>query len=378
MKASSSDSREKKESELPPPCRIESIDALRGFTMFWIIGGNGVFLGFVKLFSDPVPPAIAQQFCHPAWGPTVTFLDLIMPLFLFIVGTAMPFSLGKRLETSRNYWRIYGKIFRRIALLWILGMVVMGNLLTFDPDKIRVAGNVLQYIACGYLVGAVALLHLQVRGQLILAFGLLLGYCLMMLYIPIPGKEAGVLTANVNLARYIDGLVIGRYNGFPLAPTILSSMSLGASVLLGIMAGHILRLRTDPWLKVRYLVIAGTGLLVLGWLWGHWFMMIKWLWTSSYALWMAGWSYLLLAVFYSVIDVLGFRRWAFPFRVIGANAILAYTLCTIYGRSLYSPLVGGLANHVGVARDLVLSLGQVGILWFILWYLYRQRTFIRV
>jgi predicted acyltransferase len=106
--------------------------------------------------------------------------------------------------------------------------------------------------------------------------------------------------------------------------------------------------------------------------------MVKWLWTSSFALWMAGWSYLLLATFYVVIDIWGFRRWAFPFVVIGSNAILAYTASSIYGGSLSKPLVGGLATHAGVAKALILSLGQVGVLWLILWYLYRKRTFLRV
>jgi predicted acyltransferase len=199
-----------------------------------------------------------------------------------------------------------------------------------------------------------------------------------MLYVPIPGHGAGVLTPDLNLARYMDDLILGRLNGFPLAPTILSSMALGATLLLGTMAGHILRLSTDSWRKVQYLVLAGLGLLALGWLWSHWFIMVKWLWTSSFALWMAGWSFLLLAVFYALIDVRGYRVWAFPFVVIGCNAILAYTATQIYGGSLGNPLVGGLASRVGVAGDLICALGQFGVLWIILWYLYRKRTFLRV
>ena len=106
--------------------------------------------------------------------------------------------------------------------------------------------------------------------------------------------------------------------------------------------------------------------------------MVKWLWTSSFALWMAGWSFLLLAVFYALIDIWGFRRWAFPFVVIGANAILAYTVGEIFGASLSSPLVGGLASHAGVAKDLVTALGRLGVLWLGLWYLYRNKTFVHI
>jgi len=199
-----------------------------------------------------------------------------------------------------------------------------------------------------------------------------------MLYVPFAGHAAGTLTENVNLARYVDSLILGRYNGFPKAPTLLSSMSLAATVLLGIMAGHILRLPQAPWKKALCLVLAGAVLLLWGWLWEDWFFMNKWLWTSSFALWMAGWSYLLLAAFYLVIDVWGLRRWALPLVVIGSNAILAYMLVEVYGTALSEPLVAGLADHAGLGRQLIVNLGQLGVLWLILWYLYRQRTFLRV
>ncbi len=362
--------------------RVMAIDALRGFDMFWIIGGAGILRGIVKLFCNPLPPGVVRQLEHLPWGPSVTCYDLIMPLFLFIVGAAMPFSLGKRKERGDSYWQLYARILRRFVLLIFLGMLCrdgMNDWLNhFDLEHLRIAGNTLQFIACAYLVGAVALLHLSWRGQLLLTLGLLLGYCLLMLYFPIPGHGAGILTPELNLARYVDSVVLGRLNGFPLAPTILSSMALGATLLLGTMAGHILRLSTSPWRKCEYLVLAGVGSLALGWLWSYWFIMVKWIWSSSFALWMAGWSFLLLAAFYIIIDIWGYRAWAFPFVVIGANAILAYTVSQVYGGSLSNPIVGGLANQLGVAGDLVRALGRFGLLWVILWYLYRRRTFLRV
>ena len=195
---------------------------------------------------------------------------------------------------------------------------------------------------------------------------------------PHPGHDAGILTPDLNLARYVDEQVLGRLNGCPLAPTVLSSMAVASSLLLGIMAGHILRLQATSSRKLQYLVLAGLGSLALGWLWSYWFMMVKWLWTSSYALWMAGWSFLLLALFYFLIDVKGWRLWAFPFVVIGSNAILAYVASQVYGGALAGPLVQGLAARLGVAGDLVRALGQFGVLWLILWYLHRHRTFLRV
>jgi len=365
-----------------PGGRILSIDALRGFDMFWIIGGDDIFRGVVKLFSNPVPEAINRQMHHPAWGPSVTVWDLIMPLFLFIAGVSMPFSLGKRLEQGEGYRKLYGRILKRVILLIAIGMICHDGeaelLRYFDFQHVRIAGNTLQFIAWAYLISSIALLHLPKRGQLALIFGFLLGYTLLMLYVPIPGYGSPVLTAKTNLARYIDGLVLGRLNGFPLAPTVLSGLSLSATMLLGVMAGHLLRLPENPWRKVRNLVLAGVGCLVLGWAWSYWFLMAKWIWSSSFALWMAGWSFLLLAAFYAVIDIWGFRAWTFPFVVIGTNAILAYALSQVYGDTIGLRLVSGIASHAGAAGDLVGALGAFGVLWIILWYLHRQRTFLRV
>jgi predicted acyltransferase len=312
----------------------------------------------------------------------VTCYDLIMPLFIFIVGVSMTFSFAKRIEEGESYWKIYGKIFKRFILLILLGMFCRdgmdGLLMHFDFQHIRITGNTLQFIACAYLIGAVSLLHLPKWGQLILVFVLLLGYCLLMLYVPIPGHNSGILTPDLNLARYVDSIILGRLNGFPLAPTILSSMALGATLLMGIMAGHILHLGESSRKKVQYLVLAGLLSLFLGWLWSFWFIMVKWIWTSSYALWMGGWSFLLLAFFYGLIDILKFRKWSFPFVVIGSNAILAYLVVQIYGDSLSNPLFGGMARQAGVAGDIIIALSQFGILWILLWYLYRKHTFLKV
>ena len=237
--------------------RVLSLDALRGFDMFWIVGGRPLFLAALGLVCQPLPPAIHAQFEHSDWGPPVTFWDLIMPLFLFMMGAAMTFSFSKRRERGDRYLQIYAKVFSRFLLLWILGSIAGGQLLSFDPQKIKLSGNVLHYIACGYLIGAIALLHFACSGNWPARFALLLGYCLLMLYALFPGGEAGTLRPACNLAFWLDSRVLGHYNGFVKAPTVLSSMSLGATVLLGSMAGHILRLPKGPWRKVQLLACAG-------------------------------------------------------------------------------------------------------------------------
>jgi predicted acyltransferase len=358
--------------------RIVSVDALRGFDMFWIAGGGPVVVGLLKLLKDPVPGWLDRHFEHVEWEGFVAW-DLIMPLFLFIVGVAMPLSLGRRLGLGEPRSRIYAKALRRAVLLWILGMISQGNLLDFRLETLRLYSNTLQAIAAGYLIATIALVELSVMKQALAAGVLLVVYWLLMVMVPVPGQGAGVLTPDGNLAIWIDRTLLGHFQDGTHYTWILSSLGFGATVLIGVLAGHLLRSRSSGRNKVLALVAAGLGCLLAGWLWSLAFPIIKHLWTSSMVLWAAGWSLLLLAMFYGVIDVLGFKRWAFPFRVIGANAIVAYMapgLFNIGGISHH--LFGGLSKHAGSAGDLLVAAGSVAILWCGLYYLFRKRTFVRV
>jgi len=361
-----------------PSQRIMSVDALRGFDMFWIAGGQAFVMEFFKLFSNPLPPWLERHFDHVEWEGFVGW-DLIMPLFLFIVGVAMPFSIGKRLARGDTRSSIYKKVIYRVVLLWVLGMVAQGHLLSFDLNTLQFYSNTLQSIAAGYLIATIALVELPVRWQAGLAGALLVVYWALMALVPVPGHGAGVLTPDGNLAIYIDKTLLGHFQDGTPYTWILSSLGFGATVLMGVLSGHLLRSKLPG--NRKALVLAGSGLacLVGGWLWSFAFPIIKHIWTSSMVLWSGGWCLLLLALFYWVIDVLGYRRWAFFFIVIGMNAIVAYMAPDIIPFSKISKtLFEGLSKHLGMFGPVLVAFGTLGVLWLGLYYLYRNRTFVRI
>lgn len=362
-----------------PSQRVMSVDALRGFDMFWIAGGGPFVMEFFKIFSNPLPLWLDRHFDHVEWEGFVGW-DLIMPLFLFIVGAAMPFSVGKRVERGDGRRKIYGKIVYRVVVLWILGMVAQGHLLAFDINNLQFYSNTLQAIAAGYLIAGIALVELPVRGQVSLCGSLMIVYWALMRFVPVPGHGAGVLTPEVNLAMYIDKALLGRFQDGTTYTWILSSLGFGATVLMGVLAGHLLRRSGIPGQqKAISLAVAGLACLLGGWLWGLDFPIIKHIWTSSMVLWSGGLCLLLLALFYWVIDVKGYRRWAFFFNIIGMNAIVAYIAPDIIDfPQLSRTLFGGLAGHLGSYGNLLLASGALGILWLGLYYLYRNRTFVRI
>jgi predicted acyltransferase len=361
--------------------RVLSIDALRGFDMFWIIGGAEVVKVIAGLFANPLPKVMVTQMEHVKWEGFATW-DLIMPLFLFIVGAAMPFSLGKRLEAGQGRWAIYRKVLLRTVILFVLGMAAQGHLLEFKLDQLHIYCNTLQAIAAGYLVAAVLMLHLPVLLQLLATAGLLAGYWALLVFVPIPGQGAGHLATDLNLAMYVDQLLLRGFQDQTNYTWILSSLTFAATVMLGVLGGHLLHSRQAPWAKFLGLLAAGGVCLAAGWFWGYKFPWIKHLWTSSMVLWAAGWSYLLLALFYLVIDVAGLRRWAFFFVVIGSNAILAYMLAEVNHLGGFThftdPWVAGLAAHLGRYDGPLRTVCGFMLLWGILYYLYRKGTFIRV
>jgi predicted acyltransferase len=360
--------------------RIVSIDALRGFDMFWICGGREVFLAIVGLFvaEQQRPAWFKHNMDHVDWIGFSAW-DLIMPLFLFVVGASMPFAFARRLESGKSTIHVYLRILRRFLLLWILGMVAQGRLLEARLDRLYFFSNTLQSIAVGYLVASILLLHVSVLVQFLVMIGLLVGYCLLMAFVAVPGHEAGIIDPKLNLARHIDEIVLGRFRDGTTYTWILSGMGFAATVLLGVMGGHLLRSGRTQRSKLLWLVGSGVGCLALGWIWGRWFPIIKHIWSSSMVLWAGGWSFLLLALFYGLIDVLGWRRWSFPFVVIGMNAIVAYMAPRLipFG-AIGDKLTAGLAAQLGPAGALLKALAGFMVLWLMLWYMCRKKTFIKV
>jgi predicted acyltransferase len=361
-----------------PSERIVSVDALRGFDMFWIAGGGPLVMALCKLFSNPLPQWLERHFDHVPWVGFVGW-DLIMPLFLFIVGVAMPFSIGKRVERGDSRSSIYRKVLYRVAVLWVLGMVAQGHLLAFDLNNLQLYSNTLQSIAAGYLISSIALVELRVRWQGVTCGGLLVVYWVLMRFIPFPGYPAGLLLPDTNLAMYIDKALLGRFQDGTTYTWILSSLAFGGQVLMGVLAGHLLRSKLAGTRKALWLAVSGLACLAAGWMWSLIFPIIKHIFSSSMVLWAGGWCLLLLALFYWVIDVLGCRRWAFFFIVFGMNAIVAYMAPDLIDfLQISNTVFAGLARHLGVFGDVLLSAGAVGVLWTGLYYMYRKGTFVRI
>ena len=288
--------------------RIVAIDALRGFDMFWIVGGRELVITFVEIFKKPVPPWLDHQLEHVRWtGTTVwnsfTAWDLIMPLFLFVVGAAMPFSFARRLEQGQSKGQLYAKIIRRTVILFLLGMAVQGHLLDFKLETLHVFANTLQAIAVGYLIAGLVMLNVGIIGQIVFTAAMLIGFWLLLMYVPLTGHGAGSLEEHANVALAVDKFVLGRFidGTDPPYTWVLSGMTFAASVLLGVFSGHILRSRLAPWGRVAVLTVLGLACLGAGWAWAEWFgfPIIKHIWTSSMVVWAAGWSYLLVALFYT-------------------------------------------------------------------------------
>ena len=364
-------------SSAPPNQRLVSLDALRGFTMFWIMGGRELALALVACTFPAWFDVAETQMTHPRWQGFVTW-DLIMPVFLFVVGTAMPFAFARRFEDGEALWPTYLRIVRRVAVLWILGMVAQGTLLKYQWHGLEFYSNALQAIAAGYLVTSLALLHLSRSRQIMLIVLLVVTYWALLAFVPFAGHPAGTYEKTANVARYVDELVLGTHRADHKFAWIITSMGFAATVLLGAQAGHLLRSWLPASRKLALLVAIGLTLLSVGWLWSYWVPLNRHLWTSSMILWAGGWSFLLLALFYGVIDVAGIKSWSFPFVVIGANALLAYVFDHVFDQDLSKILLGNLAGQWPTAYgDLLLAVGEVGLLWLILWYLYRNRTFLR-
>ena len=346
--------------------------------MLWIIGGQTVLLAFARIFADPVPNWLTYQLDHAEWI-GFTAYDLIFPLFLFVSGVSLPFSIAKWTGSGRDRRALYRRLVRRIVLLWVLGMMVQGNLLLFDISRLHLYSNALQCIAVGYLVAVILMLTVSIRGQAIATGLLLVGYWALMRFVPVPGHGAGVLEPTVNLARYIDEVVLGGFRYGGTYTWLLNSMGFAASLLFGVLGGHVLRSAKSQEQKSCILAGLGAGCLCVGWIWGIWFPIIKHIWTSSMALWAGGWCFLLLAAFYWLIDVKGWRKWAFPLVVIGMNAIGVYVTTHLVDFGYISKgLVGHLAARMGSAGPFVVESTALLIVWLILLYLYRKKTFLRV
>ncbi|MCE5248796.1 DUF5009 domain-containing protein [bacterium] len=360
-----------------PGGRIVSIDALRGFDMFLIIGGGTVISGFLSLSGSPAAQAIQHQMHHPEWS-GFTAWDLIFPLFLFIVGAALPFSLSKRIERGESRKTLFFHVLKRALVLYFFGMLIEAGRID-ELGGLRYTG-VLHRIAVCYLFASVIVMNTGIRGQAAWAGSLIVGYWIAMTWIPVPGHGAGIFTPEGNLASYIDRHFLPGALRQELIDNegILSTFPAVGTTLLGVLSGHWLRSPLTGNRKVAGLCIAGIAGIVLGLLWNMVFPINKLIWTSSFVALTGGMSMILLAVFYWLIDVRGYRTWAFPFVVIGMNALTIYVAGALFdfGR-IVTVFTYEFADNLGNLKPLFEECSVLAVKWLFLYYLYRKKIFLK-
>ncbi|MDD4872743.1 MAG: DUF5009 domain-containing protein [Kiritimatiellae bacterium] len=367
--------------------RLVSLDTMRGFVMFLLLGGGeighaGILSAFFALFDQPWAKTLYHQLQYSQWGDVVHIKDLIRPLFIFVVGVAMPYSFGKRLSLGDSKQKLYFHIFQRVMILFFLGTVAGGHLLALDPSKFYLVNNVLEEIAIGYLVTSLIILNFNVRGQLVALVTLLLGYWALIALVPVPGYEAGVLTPKVNLPRYIDDIVLGELRPVKWSFTWVISLPLSSSciVLLGAMAGNLLKSMRSPMEKLKWLAGVSLGCLVLSFAWSYSYPMLVAITTGSWVLFVGAVGFGLLLLFYLIVDVWGFRKWAFFFVVIGSNSIAVYMAAHLFDfRLIGNVFVGGLIKLVsGPWSNFIQTLAAFAVIWLIMLWMYRKKSFIKV
>jgi predicted acyltransferase len=360
----------------PPSARLMSLDALRGLDMFFLVGFSSIFRALPKLSDNVLFQFLADQCHHPNWH-GFTAWDQIFPLFIFMMGVAMPFSFAGRLERGEKN-SIYKHVAIRAAVLFFLGLVYWGNPLGSDNYGWGYY-SVLYRIGFSYFFASLIVLNCKARGQALWAFGLMSGYFLAMRFIPVPGFGAGDFSQEGNLATFVTGW----FEGFlPVGTEHLLSLTLIGSVanaLFGALAGQWLRSGKSPNSKAGGLLIVGLLFIACGLLIHLSFPICKKLMSTSFTFLTCGISMILLGSFYWIIDVKGYRKWALFFVVVGMNSITIYlaTRYVDFGR-LASVFVGGFPSWWGPAGPLVLAIATAALMWLFLYFLYRRKIFLKV
>jgi predicted acyltransferase len=305
--------------------RLLSLDAFRGFTMAAMV-----------LVENPGTWPVYRQLYHAKWGEPITFTDWIMPFFLFAMGISIVLSLTKRRSSGAGKSKLIQKVILRSLLLFGLGILL--HLFYFVLfGRMRIPG-ILQRIALVYFFCALLFLLSSRKIQIFSVFILLIGYWLLMTLIPVPGIGPANLEPDTNLAAWMDQTLMGSFLRNPRSDPqgLLSTLPSIAIGLIGMLAGQWLLKRNKAGKKAKRILLSGVILIVVGWVWGLVFPMIRELWTSSYVLFTAGIALAVWGAFYWLVDVKGYKRWTKPFAVYGVSCILIFVISHVVGAIPYA------------------------------------------
>ena len=362
--------------------RLYSLDALRGFDMLWIMGADQLFHSLSDVTDNSIIQTISLQLEHVTWNGFVAY-DMIFPLFLFIAGVATPYSIGNSLENGIPKKQLLFRVIKRGLLLIFLGVLYNNGGFVLNPlSSIRIP-SVLGRIGSAYLFANIIYLYAGKKALQIWLASLLIGYWLLLKFTAAPGFELGDLTMEGNFVSYVDRLLIpGRLHLTVHDPEgLVSTIPAIGTGLLGIMTGNVLKNHTAaPTKKAIGIFLAGAISVAIAQLWNLEFPINKNLWTSSFTLQAGGWSMMLMAVFYYIIDVLGYQKWAFCFRVIGMNSILIYLSGAFINWAYTSKaFLGWLSQLAGPPFDVVLAILSILIVkWLFLYFMYQKKIFFKI
>ncbi|HEV7747834.1 MAG TPA: heparan-alpha-glucosaminide N-acetyltransferase domain-containing protein [Pyrinomonadaceae bacterium] len=364
--------------------RLVSLDVFRGITIAAMVLVNNP--GSWEHVYWPLEHAQWH-----GWTPT----DLVFPFFLFIVGVAITLAFGSRVESGRTS-DLYLKIVKRSLIIFGIGLF-LNALPHFGLSELRIPG-VLQRIAVCYFFASILFLTTKPRTQVATIIALLVGYWLLVKFIPAPGFAAGDLTKEGSLPSFVDRLVFGKHvwaQAKVYDPEgLLSTIPALATTLIGVLTGRWLRSKNSAYEKVAGLFVAGAICVAFGWAWNSFFPINKALWTSSYVLFTGGWALQFLALCYWVIDIKGYRWWAKPFEIFGLNAIALYVVADLIavlldlihlsgpdgskislGSWVFEKLFASWASPLNAS--LAFAITFVLVCLGLMWVLYRRKIFIK-
>ncbi len=370
--------------------RIHSLDALRGFDMFWIVGGGAFIVSLAGNNNIQWLDKLALQFQHATWEGFL-FYDLIFPLFMFISGAVIPFSILSKAKKGVPKKHLIIKVLRRMLLLIALGIVYNGTLRSGFSEARYV--SVLGQIGVAYFFTVVILLFTHsVQGRLTWLTGILVVTAILQLFVPVPGIGAGVITPEGCINGFIDRMLLpgrlaydagGMISGHGIydALGILSTFSSIGITLMGTFAGVVLKSdRHSEFRKTGMLTIAGAVLIISALILHPVYPVVKNCWTSTYTLLAGGISFMLVALFYLLVDIWGGSKYFFFFRIIGMNPLfiyLFYRMVNVWFTSEF--LFGWIVVHFGEgAKQPILAFGNILLVWLLLYFLYKKRIFIKI
>lgn len=351
-----------------PSQRLVSLDTYRGFIMLLLISHG---FGFAALEAYPKLAWLAGQVDHAAWT-GCTFWDLIQPAFTFMVGMAMPFSLGRRKSEGARFRDLFRHVLWRAFVLILLSNI-LSNFNSTRPPRLQLI-NVLCQVAFGYLI-CFAVMQLKFRWQAVTAGGLLAGY--WALFVAFPGPE-GAFSQTGNIGQVIDSAVLG-YN-YPGYYTTINFIGNSITVVFGMWAGTLVRRSKAHAQRIRILALCAAAGFVLGLVLEPFNPMVKRLWTASFTFFSAGWVLVMLLAFYWVIEVKGWVRWGFPFIVLGMNSIFVYSFSQVL-RGWLNRGIGVFTRNfdfLGPAGAIPQNLLTLAAMWYMCYWLYRRKIFFKI